>query len=234
MIWVVDAVASRAALRAGLLHCPDCRGALGPWATARARRIRVLDGRQVEVTPDRARCRACRRTHVLLPAQVVPRSGYSAGVIGAALLATARGDSRPAVAAELAVPTGTLRDWLRAARRGATRLTAIAAQAAAGAGASIFDGRSTGSWLGSPLSEALDALGTAAKALARSTPAPTGSHRGQASGIDYLASLDTGRHHGLLHQLRLADPGTSLGAAPPWHLANVIARGQLITTASSS
>jgi transposase-like protein len=229
VIWVVDVVAARRALRAGLLRCPDCRGALGPWATARARRIRVLGGRQIELAPDRGRCRECRRTHVLLPAQVVPRSGYSVDVIGAALLATARGDSRRTIAAELAIPVGTLRDWRRAARRGATALIAIAAQA--DAGASIFDGRSTGSRLGSQLTESLDALGAAVKALVRSTPALTGGHPGQASGIDYLASIDAGRHHRLLHRLRLADPGASLEATPPWHLANVIARGQLIATA---
>lgn len=112
VIWVVDAVAARRALRAGLLRCADCRGVLGPWAMARVRRIRVLGGRQVELTPDRGRCHACRRTHVLLPAQAVPRSGYSVDVIGAALLATVRGDSRRAIAAELAA-SSRIRDTQR-------------------------------------------------------------------------------------------------------------------------
>lgn len=231
MIWVFDVEAARQALRAGFLRCPDCRGVLGPWARARTRRIRVPDGHQVELTPDRARCRVCRRTHVLLPGHVVPRSSYSADVIGAALLATARGTARRTVAAELAVPTATLRDWLRAARRGAAALTAAAAQTAAETGASLFGHRSPGGWLGSPLAEALDALGVAARALARATPII--GRPAPASGVDYLAALDARRHQELLHRLRLVDPGARLSAVPPWHLANIITGGRLITPVAS-
>jgi hypothetical protein len=36
VLWVVDAEAARRLLRAGLLRCPDCRGTLRAWASARA------------------------------------------------------------------------------------------------------------------------------------------------------------------------------------------------------
>lgn len=228
MLWVVDTAAARQALRAGLLRCPDCRGVLRPWARARSRAVRLPGGRQTRLTPDRARCPACRRTHVLLPAQLVPRRAYSADVIGAALLAAAHGTSRAATARDLAVPAGTLRDWLRAARRGATALVARAAQAAMYLGASV-NHRSTGSWLGSALAEALDAIGTAARALARST-APVLRTDGD-SGIDYLGHLDTGhRRHHLHEQLRIAAGEKSPASVPVWHLANVITAGRLLTS----
>lgn len=115
MLWVVDAAAARQMLRARLLRCPDCRGVLRPWATARPRHVRQADGAQEHMTPDRARCASCRRTHVLLPASVVPRHAYGVGIIGSALLARAQGTARAAIARDLDVPAGTVRDWLRAA-----------------------------------------------------------------------------------------------------------------------
>lgn len=166
---------------------------------------------------------------MLLPAQLVPRRAYSADVIGAALLAAAHGTSRAATARDLAVPAGTLRDWLRAARRGATALVARAAQAAMYPGASVYDHRSTGSWLGSALAEALDAIGTAARALARSTT-PVLRIDGD-SGIDYQGQLDTGhRRHHLHEQLRIAAGEKSPASVPVWHLANIIPAGRLLTS----
>jgi hypothetical protein len=41
----------RSALRAGLLRCPDCAGAVPVWSPARTRRVRTLDGAEVELTP---------------------------------------------------------------------------------------------------------------------------------------------------------------------------------------
>lgn len=231
MLWVLDAAAARQALRAGLLRCPDCRGALRPWATARSRTVRLPGGGQTRLTPDRARCTDCLRSHVLLPAQVVPRRAYSADVIGASLLAAARGTSRATIAAGLGVPAGTLRDWLRAARRGATALVARAAQAATHLGVSVYDYRSTGSWLGSALAEALDALGVAARALAHSAAlAPTRGTDG-ASGLDYLGLLDSGHRDRHLHeQLRIAAEEANLATVPAWHLANIISAGRLLTS----
>jgi transposase-like protein len=219
VLWVLDAAAARQALRAGLLRCPDCRGALRPWATSRSRTVRLPGGGQTRLTPDRARCL---RSHVLLPAQVVPRRAYSADVIGASLLAAARG-TRASTAADLGVPAGTLRDWLRAARRGVTALIARAVQAATYLGVSVYDHRSTGSWLGSARVEALDALGVAARALAHSTDG--------GSGIDYVGLLDSGHRYRHLHeQLRIAAEQASLATVPAWHLANIITAGRLLTS----
>ncbi|MGW6413537.1 DUF6431 domain-containing protein [Streptomyces vinaceus] len=230
MLWVVDAIAARQALRAGLLSCPDCRGVLRPWATARARTVRLPGGRQARFTPDRARCASCCRTHVLLPAQLVPRRAYSADVIGAALLAAAHGTSRTVTAADLRVPASTLRDWLRAARRGATTLVAHAAQAATYLGVSVYDHRSTGSWLGSTLAEALDALGAAARALGRITRLAPVLGTAGGSGINYLGLLDTGHRRRQLHeQLRVAAWEESLADVPAWHLANIITAGRLLS-----
>jgi hypothetical protein len=97
LFWALDAAAAGQALRAGLLRCPDCRGALRPWATARAT-VRLPGGGQTRLTPHRARCPSCRRTHVLLPAQIVPRHAYTADVIGAARLATAHSTRRATTA----------------------------------------------------------------------------------------------------------------------------------------
>ena len=93
MITVVDPDAARRSLVAGELACPqpDCGGRLRVWSRALPRRVRGLDGTVVRVTPDRARCRACRVSHVLLPAGWLPRRGYDVEVVGAALLAAAEG-----------------------------------------------------------------------------------------------------------------------------------------------
>ena len=79
------------------------------------------------IQPDRGRCRACTRTHVLLPAFCLPRRGYRVEVVGAALLAAAdgAGHTRAAAACGAAV-----RDWIRAVTRSATTLIAHAARLA--------------------------------------------------------------------------------------------------------
>src|SRR6185503_16158453 len=59
-------------LAAGAIACPGCGGALRPWGHARARRVRDLIT-TVALRPRRARCSACRATHVLLPGTVLPR-----------------------------------------------------------------------------------------------------------------------------------------------------------------
>ena len=177
------------------------------------------------------------RPLLLLPPHIraAPRPGCapprSADVIGASLLASVHGTSRTTTAADLGVPAGTLRDWLRAARRGATALVAHAAQAARYLGVSVYDHRSTGSWLGSALAEALDALGVAARALALgTTPAPALRTDG-GSGISYLELLDTGHRRLHLHeQLRIAAWEESLASVPAWHLANIIIAGRLLAS----
>lgn len=110
MITVVDPDAARLALAAGELGCPEpgCAGVLRVWSRARPRQVRRLGGALVWLRPDRARCRACQVTHVLLPAWCVPRCSYDVEVVGAALLAGAEGTGHR-TAAGLAVPAGTVR-----------------------------------------------------------------------------------------------------------------------------
>jgi hypothetical protein len=71
---------------------------------------------------------------VVLDAGLLPRRGYAAGLIGQALAASARGHGHRPIAAGLAVPAGTVRGWIRAARRSAVqlRVTGIRAVLASG------------------------------------------------------------------------------------------------------
>ncbi|HZM68237.1 MAG TPA: DUF6431 domain-containing protein [Nakamurella sp.] len=122
-------VAARAAvveshLESGELGCPGCGGRLAPWGHARVRSVRGPGGGE-RVRPRRSRCVGCRATHVLLPVFCLLRRAYSVAVIGAALAGkAARGLGHRRVAAELGVPAGTVRGWLRrfAARAEAVRV----------------------------------------------------------------------------------------------------------------
>jgi Domain of unknown function (DUF6431) len=98
----------------GGLACPGCGGRLAGWGRARERRIRRLDGRLVRLTPRRARCRDCGRTHVLLPVTCLARRADEAAVIGAALEAKAAGAGHRTIALLLGRPPSTVRGWLRA------------------------------------------------------------------------------------------------------------------------
>ncbi len=147
------------ALDAGRLACPGCSGPLSPWGFARAREVRMLHGVR-SVRPRRACCGRCGSTHVLCPAWSVPRRCDGAEVIGEALRQGARGDGHRTIAARLGRPPGTVRGWLRAARRRAELLRcsgvrwAHALDAEQGA---IMPA-------GSPLGDAVQALATAARA----------------------------------------------------------------------
>ncbi|WP_219420251.1 DUF6431 domain-containing protein [Pseudonocardia nigra] len=66
--------------------------------------------------PRRARCPACRTTHVLLPALIAPRRADTTAVIGAALRASAAGAGYRRIAATLDRPVSTVRRWIRAGR----------------------------------------------------------------------------------------------------------------------
>lgn len=96
----VDRAAVETALIGGELGCPvlGCAGRLAPWGWARGRIVRGESG-AVGLRPRRARCRACRGTHVLLPASVLLRRADEITVLGTALLAKAggagTGGSRP-------------------------------------------------------------------------------------------------------------------------------------------
>lgn len=129
MIEVFDAVAARRALARRMLRCPDCGGALRPWGRARTRTVRDLGGEPLTVRPDRARCTACSATHVMLDAAVLPNRAYTVRVVGRALLGAARGHGHRRLAAELGIPQGTVRGWLRRARRSAHQLWTVGVQA---------------------------------------------------------------------------------------------------------
>lgn len=116
MIIVLDVEQADTDLRAGALACPRCWAVLRPWSSASPRRIRQLDGSDRLVRPRRARCSGCRATQVLVPAWCLPRRADSAEVIGAALVAKARGQGHRTIARELDRPASTVRRWLRGVR----------------------------------------------------------------------------------------------------------------------
>ncbi|TMM38111.1 MAG: hypothetical protein E6F99_10530 [Actinobacteria bacterium] len=110
------------ALRAGALPCPRCGGALRPWGRARLRVVRLGATARRAVRPRRARCAACRGTHVLLPGWMLGRRAHAAAVIRAVLAARARGIGYRRTALRMRLPEATVRDWLRAFRRPDPRL----------------------------------------------------------------------------------------------------------------
>jgi transposase-like protein len=114
-------------LAAGELACPDCSGPLSRWGFARSREIRTRDGVR-SFRPRRALCAECDTTHVLCPAWSVPRRRDSAEVIGEALRLAVDGDGHRRIAGKLQRPPGTVRGWLRAARRRAGELRACASR----------------------------------------------------------------------------------------------------------
>jgi len=129
MIQVFDTAAASIALARRKLGCPDCRQPLRPWGHARERTVRAPDGALVTVRPDRALCTGCDVTHVVLDAGLLPRRAYAAGLIGQALAAAALGSGHRRIARDLTVPAGTVRGWIRGARRSAAplRITGIRA-----------------------------------------------------------------------------------------------------------
>ncbi len=101
-------------LRSGELACP-CGGGLSPWGHARERTVHGVG----VLRPRRARCGACRVTHVPLAVSCLLRRGDAAEVIGAALAAKAAGVGHRPIAARLGRPASTVRGWLRAFARNA-------------------------------------------------------------------------------------------------------------------
>jgi hypothetical protein len=162
VIEVLDSAAARLAVAAGVLRCP-CGGRLRPWGHARVRRVWHGDERGDPVRPDRARCRACAVTHVLLPAGLLPARGYGLAIIGAALLGAARGQGHRTLAARLNLPAGTVRGWLRRARANAEPLRQFAVRTV-----TAVDPELLPTWV-QPIgwAEALQALAAAALAVVR-------------------------------------------------------------------
>lgn len=125
LVLALNSQSIDAALSAREVACPDCGGPLSPWGYARSRVIR-LSGQTRTLTPRRACCPACARTHVLCPSWTVPRRRDGAEVIGTALALAVDGHGHRRIAARLERPEGTVRGWLRAARAHAQALRAVA------------------------------------------------------------------------------------------------------------
>ena len=163
MIQVFDTAAASIALARRMLPCPqDCGQMLRPWGHARERTVRDASGALLRVRPDRALCRGCDVTHVVLDARLLPRHGYAAGLIGRAVLGAALGSGHRSIAAELAVPPGTVRGWIRGARRSAIHLRAEGIRTLVHHGQDM-----PARWPPGELGFALECLGAAAMALAR-------------------------------------------------------------------
>jgi len=69
-------------------------------------------------------------THVVLDAALLPRRAYAARLIGHALVAAVRGSGHRRIALDLDVPAGTVRGWIRGARRSAVELRVTGIRAA--------------------------------------------------------------------------------------------------------
>jgi transposase-like protein len=117
VLLCADAAAASADLAGGRLACPSCgMGRLARWGYGRERVIRLLGGATARLRPDRARCRSCRRTHILLPSWCAPRRADAIEVIGTGLAAALRGAGCTRIGADLGVPPATVRCWLRRLR----------------------------------------------------------------------------------------------------------------------
>ena len=122
-----DVAAVESSLVDGLLVCLHCQGVLAPWGSARPRSIRHGVGGKQRVLwhhPRRARCTACRATHVLLPVVLAARRADSADVIAQAVGdKAALGVGHRTIAACLGRPVSTVRGWLRSFAASAGQIT---------------------------------------------------------------------------------------------------------------
>lgn len=109
---MVDTDSVERRLLTGGLACPLCGGELRPWGHARWR-VSRQEADSVRHRPRRANCTDCSKTHVLLSAAWLLRRGDGVSVIGAALLAKAKGEGHRLIAAALGRPAATVRGWLR-------------------------------------------------------------------------------------------------------------------------
>jgi hypothetical protein len=146
-----------------------CDGQLGPWGHARPRRLRLASGRSETHTPRRVRCRACRRTHVVVSTRSYPRRPDSVETVGAALLAAAGGLGHRRIAERVGLPATTVRGWLRRARLNSEAVRADATVATYRLDPMAGPFKPTGSALG----DMVDAVGRAVSAwVLRFGPVP--------------------------------------------------------------
>jgi transposase-like protein len=96
------------------MRCPVCGGALGSWGSYR-RRVRV--SRAVfGLLVRRVRCKACERTHALLPGFLLARRLDWVDAVGCALGMAAEGVGYRPIAVALGRKETTVRSWLRRLR----------------------------------------------------------------------------------------------------------------------
>jgi len=112
LIVGIDAAAVDEALRGGRLGCPGCGAGLRPWGHSVEREVRVRVGSERRRLR-RSICRACAGTHVLIPEDTLLRRRDAVEVVGAALMAKARGDGHRRIAEDLGRHASTVRGWLR-------------------------------------------------------------------------------------------------------------------------
>ncbi len=155
-----DPEAVEADLAAGRVSCPDCGEGLERWGFGSERELRTLRGVR-RLRPRRAMCSSCRVTHVLEPSSTLPRLRDTAEVVGTAWQANVAGMGHRTIARRLTAPC--------------PRCAAGCATGRPGRGAT--DGRHRAAPRlrpdgpiepsGSPLADALEAVGQAAAAVGR-------------------------------------------------------------------
>jgi hypothetical protein len=171
-----DPTAVETNLLSGRLACPNCTAGLAPWGSARERHLRgeVVAGVPTSHhhRPRRSICPGCGKTHVLLGDLALLRRVDSVAVIGSALVAAATGAGASRIATAIARPAATVRGWLRRFKAGAEMLRAhFIAWAHALDPELISPGPKS-----SPVGDALEAIGAAARAAAlRLGPRPAWS-----------------------------------------------------------
>lgn len=161
LVFAPDPEQIEADLAAGRLCCGACGGRLRPWGHARPRATRGPGGQPGWWRPRRAVCRPCGRTHVLLPAWLLPRRHDHVEVISRALLGYAAGAGHRSLATQAGLPPSTVRNWLRAFAAHVDRLAAIgfAHYQRLDANASAI------APTGTPAGDAVEALARAARAV---------------------------------------------------------------------
>jgi hypothetical protein len=171
-------------LRSGGYACVGCGARLRPWGWAGERQVRGRAG-VVRMRPRRSRCRGCAATHVLLPVRCLLRRLDAVEVIGAALLAKARGAGHRRIAARLGRPATTVRGWLRRFGRHAQAIRGLFLRLAVQLDPSV----EPPSPAGSALADAVTAIGVAtAAATRRLGPGPPWQRVAAATGGQLLAT----------------------------------------------
>jgi hypothetical protein len=154
LIVGTDAARVETELLAGHLACPDCGEGLRPWGQGADREVRQLEGTERRRFR-RSICSSCSATHVLVPEDTLLRRRDGVAVIGAALVARAKGAGHRTIARALGRPASTVRGWLR---RFAMRAVVVREHVVRWAAAidATFDHRGTGR---NPCSDAVEAIG---------------------------------------------------------------------------